>query len=156
MPTENLVKTLWQYVSDHLEMIVAERIGLMAVPIIFAIGFALIGLMFLSSRANNRRHHVEFSRKGIGAKVTHDGVINLTKKPSVLVTLILVFLVGGFGLIYISPVAGMALSLLSLISSLIIFESFRWFLVVQLVLWVFSLVTAIILLKRKGLWYDID
>lgn len=157
MNTANLVTTFWQYGLDHLETIIVERIGLIAVPIIFTIGFAVMGLMFLSSRANDRRYHVEFSRKGIGSAVDSEDAVNLTKKPSALVALILVFFIGSFGVFYLAPVAGMALSLMVLVSSLIIFESFRWFLVVQFVLWAFSLVTTIILLniKSTGSWYEI-
>lgn len=154
----NFVTELWQYGLDHLKFMILERVGLVAVPIMFAIGFSMLGLMFLSARVNDRCHHVEFSRKGIGSAADPENIMRLEKKPSTMVALILVFFIGSFGVFYLAPVLGMALSLMVLVSSLIIFESFRWFLVVQFVLWLCSLGVTVFLLNKRsvGSWYKVQ
>jgi hypothetical protein len=157
MSIGNFLTALWQHGIDPIEIMMLERFGLIAVPTILAIGFVMLGLFFLSSRVDDRRHHVEFSHKGIGLSADSENITRLEKKPSTMVALVLVFFIGSFGVFYLAPVLGMALSLMVLVSSLIIFESFRWFLVVQFVLWLCSLGVTVFLLNKRsvGSWYKV-
>jgi len=146
---------LTAFLLGHLKWFILERVGIWSIPVIFGLAFSTLAVLFLLNKTHNTGSHVTFSQKGIGGGNKSLAAQNVRRYPSVALALLLITLFGSFGLFYLSPLAGLLMSVITLVSSITILWSFHVFMVSQILVWVASYVTGITLLitYRKGMWY---
>jgi len=143
------------HLLDHFKWIILERVGIWLIPILLGSILSALALFFLLGQTLNTRNHITFSQKGIGSSSKPLDTLDVQKCPSAAITFLLITFFGSFGLFYLSPIIGLLMSVITLASSITIFWSLHIFMISQILIWIASYITGVILLVRfrKGLWY---
>jgi hypothetical protein len=150
-------ESLLRILRDHFWAEVGLRLLWFAVPVAGSLLAGMTMAVFLLHRmGNTHRNPLSFSTKGIGKPVPQDVVVT-PKLPSLGMALLLVLLFGGFGVFYLSVLAGLTLSVLTVIGMAFMLMSMKIGMIVEGILWGFSVVTVYYLWKKQSveIWYRI-
>jgi hypothetical protein len=148
---------LLSFLREHFWTEVGLRLMWFAAPVVVSAMTGLIMVFFLMHRIGNaHRTGLEFSTKGLG-RLDPEKVIQTPKLPSLSMALFLALLLGGFGLFYLSVLAGLTMSILTVLGLVLMLISIKAGMAVVGVLWGVSVVTAYWLWKKQAdeMWYRI-
>jgi hypothetical protein len=143
--------------KDHFWAGVALRIMWFAVPVAGALLAGLVMFFFLMHRMRSaHQNDLNFSTKGLGRQDPEDAVL-VPDRRSLGMALFLTFLLGGFGLFYLSVLAGFIMSILTIFGLVLLWLSIKAGITAEVVLWVASVVTSFWLWKKQSneTWYRI-
>lgn len=142
-------ESLLRILRDHFWVEVGLRLLWFAVPVAGSLLAGMTMAVFLLHRmGNTHRNPLHFSTKGLGRPAPQD-VLLTPKLPSLGMALMLTILLGGFGLFYLSILAGFTMSILTVIGLVLMLASIKAGMVAEGVLWGASVVITYWLWNQK-------
>lgn len=148
---------LLSFLREHFWAEVGLRLVWFAAPVVATAVSGLFMALFLMHRMGNaHRTNMKFSTKGLGRLDTEE-IMQTPKLSSLGIALFLALMLGGFGLFYLSIMAGLTMSILTMLGLVLMLVSIKAGMVAEGVLWGVSVVTAYWLWKRQldALWYKV-
>lgn len=150
-------KPLLNFLREHFWTEVGLRLVWFAAPVATTALAGLFMAFFLMHRMGNaHRTGLKFSTKGLG-RLDTEKIMQTPKLPSLGIALFLALLLGGFGLFYLSIMAGLTMSILTVLGLVLMLVSIKAGMAVEGVLWGMSVVAAYWLWKKQldKLWYRV-